>query len=898
MIRMIQSRTANRAKAYFNESLLKSDYYVDDQELNGSFRGQIAKQIGIEGLVTKDVFHALCENINPVTGDALTPRKITNRTVGYDINFHCPKSVSILHALSADSHLLDAFHQSVIETMSDIEKDAKTRVRKSGADFNRASNGLLYADFVHQTARPVKEEKPDPHLHCHCFVFNVTWDEVENAFKAAQFRDVKRDMPYYQALFHKRLSDNLMSLGYSIKPTKSAFEIEGVPENLVSLFSKRTNEIGQVAKEQNITDAKKLDSLGGKTRAKKQKGLTMPQLKKLWIKQIQSLGFDLELTDNILRYSKPVIGKILSPKDAIKNALLHYFERASVVQDRKLLEKAVRNSIGARLVAIDTIKKEFTTDASIIKSAESDGIYCTIEKVLEEEKQIISLVNAGRNAIEPLYKECLVLNLQGEQAQAINHVLTTNNRVAVVMGKAGTGKTTLMKEVATKINSVGKKMLVVAPTAQASRGVLRDEGFANAETVTRLLEDKQLQATLTDQVLWVDEAGLLGTTDMLAVIKVAHQRNAQVIFSGDTNQHSSVNRGDALKLLHEVAGVEAVFVNKIYRQERQEYKEAIEHLSKGNIAVALKKLDSIKAIVETDEKFPEKELVADYIQARKQHKSVMVISPTHKQCLVVTEKIRTDLKKERLLDKNDFEYQRYDNLNLTEAEKQDSKSYEKDNVIQFNQNANTFKRGSIWKVENVTTEEISVTDHLGNINILPLSQANKFDVYLKQKLMLAKGDQIYITRNGFDENKKRLNNGQQLTVKGFYKDGSIIANSPSGKSEFKLSKNYGHLNYGYCMTSHASQGKTVDHVFVSQPASTFVASDMKQFYVSASRGRKRLTVYTDDKVGLFEHVSNFKTRMLALELLRFKENSKTIATSLSEFDEKRSDLSFNHMALG
>ena len=273
MIRMIQSKTASRAKAYFNESLLKSDYYVNDQELNGTFRGGIAKQLGIEGLVTKDIFHALCENINPVTGDALTARKINNRTVGYDINFHCPKSVSILHALSPDKHLLDTFHQSVIETMDDIDKYAKTRVRKNGADMNRPSKGLLYADFVHQTARPVKEKEPDPHLHCHCFVFNVTWDEIEKTYKATQFRDIKRDMPYYQSLFHKRLSDNLMNLGYAIKPTRSAFEIEGVPEHLIELFSKRTNEIGQVAKENRGEKARRI---GRQNARKKEKRLYNP----------------------------------------------------------------------------------------------------------------------------------------------------------------------------------------------------------------------------------------------------------------------------------------------------------------------------------------------------------------------------------------------------------------------------------------------------------------------------------------------------------------------------------------------------------------------------------------------------------------------------------------------
>ena len=131
MIRMIQSTSAAHAKAYFSESLSKSDYYINDQELNGHIQGKLAERLGISGIATKEAFFALCENVNPADGTPLTPRKREERTTGYDINFHCPKSVSILHSLSKDSHILDAFHESVKETMQDIEKDSKTRIRKN-----------------------------------------------------------------------------------------------------------------------------------------------------------------------------------------------------------------------------------------------------------------------------------------------------------------------------------------------------------------------------------------------------------------------------------------------------------------------------------------------------------------------------------------------------------------------------------------------------------------------------------------------------------------------------------------------------------------------------------------------------------------------------------------------
>ncbi|WP_430303572.1 hypothetical protein [Splendidivirga corallicola] len=55
------------------------------------------------------------------------------------------------------------------------------------------------------------------------------------------------------------------------------------------------------------------------------------------------------------------------------------------------------------------------------------------------------------------------------------------------------------------------------------------------------------------------------------------------------------------------------------------------------------------------------------------------------------------------------------------------------------------------------------------------------------------------------------------------------------------------MDHGYCLTSYASQGKTVDRVLITQPASTLTASNPEQFYVSVSRGREAVTVYTQDK---------------------------------------------------
>src|SRR5262249_27658737 len=124
-----------------------------------------------------------------------------------------------------------------------------------------------------------------------------------------------------------------------------------------------------------------------------------------------------------------------------------------------------------------------------------------------------------------------------------------------------------------------------------------------------------------------------------------------------------------------------------------------------------------------------------------------------------------------------------------------------------------------------------------------------------------------ITKNGFDINDKRLNNGTILEIQKVNKIGTIKVRNPKSKVTYNLPRDFGNLAHAHCVTSHFSQGKTVDEVFIWQPSSTFLATDLNQFYVSASRGRDRVHIYTDDMEGLFNHASEVRDRLSALELV-------------------------------
>src|SRR6516165_2318908 len=125
MIRITQQDSAGAAKTYY----ATADYYSEGQELVGSWGGKGAARLGLEGTVDKFSFERLCDNLDPRTGEQLTARTRSERTVGYDFTFSVPKSVSLLYATSGDQEILDAFRASVDETMREIEAEMKTRVR-------------------------------------------------------------------------------------------------------------------------------------------------------------------------------------------------------------------------------------------------------------------------------------------------------------------------------------------------------------------------------------------------------------------------------------------------------------------------------------------------------------------------------------------------------------------------------------------------------------------------------------------------------------------------------------------------------------------------------------------------------------------------------------------------
>ena len=276
MIRITQQTSARRQAILRDGGLLQRR-----QEIVGSWGGKGASRLGLAGTVDKFSFERLCDNLDPRTGEPLTVRTRCERTVGYDFTFSVPKSVSLLYAMSGDQDILGAFRAAVDETMREMEAEMKTRIRIDRQDTDRTTGNMVWAEFIHTTSRPVNGV-PDPQLHAHVFTFNTTWDDEEHRWKAGQFRELKRDAPYFQAAFRVRLAGKLQDLGFGVERKRDDFEIAGIPADVLKRFSRRTALIEKVAEERGITDPDRKAELGAETREKKGTALGWERLRKEW----------------------------------------------------------------------------------------------------------------------------------------------------------------------------------------------------------------------------------------------------------------------------------------------------------------------------------------------------------------------------------------------------------------------------------------------------------------------------------------------------------------------------------------------------------------------------------------------------------------------------------------
>jgi ATP-dependent exoDNAse (exonuclease V) alpha subunit len=569
----------------------------------------------------------------------------------------------------------------------------------------------------------------------------------------------------------------------------------------------------------------------------------------------------------------------ITPEQAKEYALEHSFQKASAVSEKRLKAEALTYAVGS-------VKPEEVADISqhpeVIARMHDGQLFTTTKRVKRDEVSMLQFAIDGQRKFKPLItdpeaiKETLA-GLSAEQRNAALHPLTSRDQVTGIEGGAGTGKTHTLQTVNAVINGIESRsgdynrVYAFAQSSNASRGELQKVGFKNATTLATLFKNEKMQANLYRQVILVDEAGQVSSKDMRTLFDIAKKQQARVILVGDYRQHSSVEAGDAFRLLQQEAGVRYAKLKEIRRQTVPGYKKAVEQISSGTSAGAQKGFDALDKmgwVVEASGEDRHQALVKDYLQAQEDGKSALIIAPTHAEGQRLTDELRTALKERGALGA-EHRFIARKSTGWTDAQKGDIRNYEPGLVVEFNQNAKGFARGE----KSIVAHDdnglyLQKTD--GSRMPLPLAQTNRFDVFRTREIGVAKGDRIRITKNGEaklegEAKGARVNNGDIFTVEGFDKEGNIRVD----KGKY-LPKGWGHFSLGYVDTSYASQGKTVDRVFIATGKESLPAANQQQWYVSASRGREMAKVYVDSKEDVRDAISRTGQRLSAVELTHTK----------------------------
>ncbi len=856
---------------YFRDHLSNGDYHSEKGRNVGAWVGIAVERFGITAgeAVTEAQFSALVHGNNPATGESFLIRKRGERVTAYEMLFSAPKSVSILAVTFRDERLVEAHNRAVEIAFQELETYSQTRVRKGLSILSRerrTTGNLIAARFGHSTSRAL-----DPQLHTHNVVMNVTYDPVEKRLKALDARQIYDACTFLSEVYRSALAGEITGLGYELEGGRHTWRIKGISEDLEARFSKRASQIERAAAKYEKETGKKATNNGlaiiaEKTRKAKDHELSEDDQVSVQRSQLTKAEIEeLEALVNSSRKRATGGEKKEDPAEldeVVQYALQHVFERKSVVTIFELLRVSLAHARGR--VTLASLKEAIKSKTF----AARDGLIATREEYLRE-IGIVDTLNAGRKECDPLlnlkgsHQAAVLSALNPDQKKALETLAKSGDQFMFMRGAAGAGKTFTLTSVKALLElDGGAAPLVLAPSSSATE-TLREEGFSDAMTIQRFLASDEAKASSHKRLWIVDEAGLLSTRQMEALLNQATEQKARILFVGDTLQHNGVEGGDALILLEEKSLITKASISKITRQKNLKYNEAMTYLSGGRVNQGWEILEEISAFREiagAEERA--KAVAAEYLESIQAGKKTQVVAPTWFEISKVTNEIRESLKGAGLLDQEDTKLTVYKSANFTRVEKKYAPNLEPGtHSLSFFKNRGDFKQGEVWSVKSTTLREVELSHEKRGIKKIPLSELSKsFDVVVSEEKAFARGDKILIRANYASSKTNRVLNGQVVEFDRLEKDGSIrLKDGRTLGSEFRQ------FSHGYAVTSQSAQGKTCDRVIVSMSSLQKKALSKNHFYVSTSRGRESVVVFTDNKARLKEEVQKSSSRRLVVD---------------------------------
>ena len=279
----------------------------------------------------------------------------------------------------------------------------------------------------------------------------------------------------------------------------------------------------------------------------------------------------------------------------------------------------------------------------------------------------------------------------------------------------------------------------------------------------------------------------------------------------------------------------------------------------GKPGESFERLDKIGSVVTCGLEEQVDKLADEYVSLAEQNASVVVVSQTWAEVDRVNLRVRDALKAKGLLGAEDTTVQVLDRIDLTNAQKRDERFYPSDAVIVFDQKVREAPPGAKGKLGAILKSSVLIEVE-GKFVTVSNKRLDGICVCQPCQLSVACGDRLHLKASRKLPSGDRTANGELVTVKSVRSDGAIELSD--GRV---LNKEFREFRPGYAVTSYGSQGRTVDYVLFSD-STVKAATNAGQWYVTISRGRRGIRIFTPDKSELRENVARSGHRPLALDL--------------------------------
>jgi conjugative relaxase-like TrwC/TraI family protein len=887
MLTISKPLSAGQAQTYHKEEFANAEenYYSEGDRIRGEWHGKLAQEWGLHGEVQEEHFQRLANGQHPLTEEQLvrhqTAREYVNargetvstmeHRAAWDATFSAPKSVSLTALVGGDEAVRQAHRDSVKVALNEMERFVQARM--GGNRLPETTGKWIATSFEHDSARPVNGYAA-PQLHTHVVFFNLTETKTGEA-RALQPHELYRSQQYATAIYRSELALHLKDRGYEIERGKSGQpEIVGYTREYLDASSPRSQQIQAYLEEQGLKGAGPAQIAAHQTRDDKLPSITHAEMQRMHKEMAERFGNQPEQVIRVA-HSREVDRNILSHQHletALTYAQDKNLERHAVTDERDLMRDALKRSLGEGSFAEvgERFEKRIESGHLIEVESRSPARAFTTEKMIQYERDNVSEMRKGQGQhgvfVNPETWQSVQQNhthLSASQRAAVEQTLATRDKIVGLEGIAGAGKTTSLSAIREAAEREGYQVIGLAPTSRAAHKLA--ESGIESHTLQRQLIRNEAATDGQKRIFVIDESSLASTKQMNEFFHRLHALD-RVLLVGDTRQHEAVEAGRPYKQLQE-AGMQTAMLGEIVRQKDPSLKEAVEQFARGDVFGGVASLDQqgrVHEIVNHQERMSA--IARDY---SRHPEGTLVISPDNESRRELNSLIHRELQNRGDVSKDEHKLRVLESRQeMTGADRQWAGQYEPGDVLRYSRGSKTegIKPGEYARVTGVDAKEnrLTIEREAGALQTYDPRRLSGVSVHREAGREFSQGDRVQFTA---PSKQLHVANRDLGIVEHVNSNGDLRIRMDSGQGVRFNVREHPHLDYGYAVTSHSSQGQTADRVLIHVDTEKGELLVNNRFaYVSVSRAQHDAHIYTNDATKLSHNLSRESSQRTATEV--------------------------------